>query len=209
MATAAGFVVRGDAEWVATETDEQGRTLWMPTEFSWVRRTDVEVDDEGHDVGGNVDIGVRFGYVNGRIALKELRIVPRAGGAGYGRFMRSAALERLGLDGLVSVAEVRDEDAADALDWFFDGQDHSGYAAVQGAMAKELARRTTNQHRGRPPVDPALIEEAAEVYRAAEHTPLQAVADAQGVSRPTASRRVKLARERGLLPPTTPGKVAR
>ena len=104
---------------------------------------------------------------------------------------------------------MRGDGDSDAVAWFLDDSDHSHHEAVQAQMSKTLARRTKGTMRGRPPTDPELIEEAAEVYRAAEHHPLQAVADAQGVSRPTASRRVAKARQRGLLPPTTPGKVTR
>ena len=66
MATSAGYEVAGGAEWVPTASDEQGRTLWAPTEFAWIRRLSTEEDEEGHAVGGQVDIGVRFRFGDGR-----------------------------------------------------------------------------------------------------------------------------------------------
>lgn len=140
---------------------------------------------------------------------EDVRIVKRRGGSGYGKFMREGALERLALQGLDQLSEVRGQDDADAMDWFFDDADHSHHEAVQAQMSKTLVRRTKGSMRGRPPTDPEDIEEAAKIYQAATEKPLQAVVDGQGVSRPTASRRIAKARERGLLPATTKGKVTR
>lgn len=208
MATSAGYEVDGATQWVAAETDEQGRTLWAPTEFAWVRRLAVEEDVDGLAVGGRIDIAAKFRYADGQVALVELRIRPRAGGTGYGKFMRSASLERVGLQGLEQLSEVRGEDDSNAVDWYFDDSDHSHYEAVQSAMTKALGRHARSASRGRPPTDPELIEQAASIYKAAASSPLQAVADEQGVSRPTASRRIAKARAAGLLPHTTSGKAS-
>jgi hypothetical protein len=70
--------------------------------------------------------------------------------------------------------------------------------------------RPAKQGRGRDTTDERL-QHVAEIYKAAVaagESPVMAVAKQLPCSRPTAGRLVKQARQRGYLPPTTPGKVA-
>lgn len=66
------------------------------------------------------------------------------------------------------------------------------------------ARRRTNHT-----VTRDLLTRVADVYRATDSAPTDAVAKAFGVSRRTAGRYVQLARDAELLPITTQGKVTR
>ena len=60
---------------------------------------------------------------------------------------------------------------------------------------------------GRPRISREYLEQVAEVYRKhVDDRPTDAVRRAFGLKESTADRRIRAAREAGLLPPTTPGK---
>ena len=69
---------------------------------------------------------------------------------------------------------------------------------------ERIVKRSTRRR-----LDDDFLRDVARVYRAnANLAPTAAVRETFGpIEYPTASRWVKLARERGFLPPTTPGKV--
>lgn len=84
-------------------------------------------------------------------------------------------------------------------------------ATVPGSDADHLAIQKAAheaQDRRRQRVTTAELQAVAATYREyAQQAPLSVIAAQFGYSPRTAARRVQQARERGFLPPTTPGKV--
>ncbi|HKF88489.1 MAG TPA: hypothetical protein VKB85_10500 [Propionibacteriaceae bacterium] len=75
-----------------------------------------------------------------------------------------------------------------------------GYRADMERVARRSRRRNT--------VTDELLRDVARVYRAnANSTPVEVVRETFGVAYGTAARYIRLARDRGFLPKTSPGKV--
>ena len=144
---------------------------------------------------GQPDARLAFGLRDGRPECVEVQVMARPRGRG----LRTADLRQVQLDELSTwafeqFAMMRDDERGELL---FNAD------SIAAAGKPLFAARTAN----RRSVPLEELQEVAQIYRVnLEGNPTQAVAEVGRYSQRTAIRRIQMARERGLLPPTTRGK---
>ncbi len=149
---------------------------------------------------GDPDLVARVEVVDGRPVLAEVHARMRPGGREIELrdLAQPFSSETLVAGAWSRFASVQDGRSASAVG----GADDTERDSIRGVVSRSRNRRRLVPH--------AELLRVAEVYR--EHAghrdgkPVQAVAEALGFSRATASRRIKEAELAGLLPATTPGK---
>jgi len=153
-------------------------------------------------IKGSPDATLSFEVRDGRPECVEIRVRAKSDGRG----IRSADMREFNLDDLTAYVftdlaiAVPDEGAGLGPGSIYTPENE----AVMQRAARDV-REARMSRRGS--VTRADLEEVARIYR--EHSdasPTRAVAMLLGVSERTAARRLKLAEEAGLLPPTTPGR---
>ncbi|MFA7322837.1 MAG: hypothetical protein WC005_00590 [Candidatus Nanopelagicales bacterium] len=141
---------------------------------------------------------MEFELRGGDVFCKLVHIEATTAGRGIttGDLAGLPGLERLAMDGFLSFA-VNIADAENGPpEWW-----------LTNASPRDLARTNLRSHGQAQLKMAAQVESAAQIYRENVHgTPIEAVADALGLSYRTASRRVEKARDQGLLPRTSQGK---
>lgn len=143
-------------------------------------------------------------HSDGRIEWREVTFH----GVVHAGVVRALSLEGVGVDELARHAKHENFAIVTNPEGLV-GFSETKYDEVEHGSADDRAARKALRGRGRPPVPYDDLERAAAAYREAPDKPVQYVARQLGLSDRTAARRIEKARERGLLPPTTPGKVTR
>lgn len=147
---------------------------------------------------GEPDMHIHFEYRDGRPQVVELTVKAKDGGRG----VRSSDLEPISLDGLAKSVMtqhtqiITKEDGgyreSVSPDWSHPAHERS-FWELQGELAEAIGTR-----RGR--VNEAMLQRVADLYEQYRgKNALQAISIDLGVSERTAARRVKAARDAGLI----------
>lgn len=191
------------SEWV----DYKGQSV--PTRFHAETTLDFDILEEEVDPHFDelvsVPIGlfrpyerVTFAFDGETLAVARLEVIPWEGRPVTDASTRDRGLLELGRSGLDRLARGAG-----------DGWGTLGEPQTPGVLSAVAARRRTldsigtSARGGRPAMGSDEIRRVAEVYLAAEgrgESPAKAVCESEGLSRDQANRRIKRARERGLLP---------
>jgi hypothetical protein len=149
----------------------------------------------GEGLHGAPDLRVEFAVREGIPEVVGFHLVAKPRGRG----VRTADLRAFhSLDTMAFNALIQHTHRPGGV-WFYDDAEYwAARRDIRGAQAKQGSR---------PRVSQAELEEVAQVYRAAgRDNPTEAVANELGYQRRTAERRIKKARETGLLPAAKRGR---
>lgn len=144
---------------------------------------------------GAPEIRATFEVRDGRPECTEIRIASTVTGRGI-----------IARDQTVVNVQADAEESFAGLGWTEASPPGSGNAQATYYSAKRAVVEA--RQRVRRPISDDELGQVATIYR--QHlsgSPTTAVAEQMGYTYGTAARRVQLARLKGLLPPTTPGKV--
>lgn len=147
---------------------------------------------------GHPDAFVRFEVVDGRVEVREIRVLTKEDGRG----IRSADMALFALDNLTEHAVshvgvvMHDNPANPGNEWVADVQDEPDEAEVW-QVRREVAEGRARKRGG---VSMADLRRVARIYQEHPEAPVKAVSALMGMSERTAARRVREAREQDLLP---------